>query len=61
MERANNRVRIRGANIMMLLTAIGCVVMIVSGKKAAESGDSVQKQNLDWHKQYNSDVGVKGK
>lgn len=56
MERANNRVRIRGANIMMILTAIGCVVMIYSGKKAAEGGESVQKKNLDWHKAYNEDA-----
>lgn len=53
MERANNKTRIRVANIMMLLTAIGCIAMIVSGKKAAEGGDSVQQRNLDWHKEYN--------
>lgn len=54
MERANNRTRIRIANLMILSTIIGCIVMIVSGKKAAKSGDSVQKQNLDWHKQHNA-------
>lgn len=54
MERANNRTRIRIANFMIVGTIIGCIVAIVSGKKAAESGDSVQKQNLDWHKKYNA-------
>lgn len=54
MERANNRTRIRIANIMIVATIFGCIVAIISGKSAAESGDSVQKQNLDWHKQYNA-------
>lgn len=54
MERANNKTRIRIANLMMAATVVGCIVAIVLGKKAAESGDSVQKQNLDWHKNYNA-------
>lgn len=53
MERANNKVRIRGANIMMILTAVGCIVMIMSGKEDAKRGESVVKQNLEWHKAYN--------
>ncbi|KAJ8940015.1 hypothetical protein NQ314_010846 [Rhamnusium bicolor] len=50
-ERARNRMRIRIANYMMLAAAVGCVIMIYSGKKAAERGESVQKQNIEWHKQ----------
>lgn len=53
MERCRNQVRIKIANYMMLATAIGCIIMIISGKKAQERGDSVQKMNLDWHKEYN--------
>lgn len=53
MERTRNKIRIRLANIMMVATAIACVVMVWSGKKAAERGESVQKSNLDWHKEYN--------
>lgn len=45
--------RIRVANIMMLLTFIGCGYMIFSGKKAVEQGESVLKQNQDWHAEYN--------
>lgn len=37
---------------MMALTAIGCIVMVMIGKKAAERGDSVQKMNQDWHAEY---------
>lgn len=56
MERANNQARIRICNIMILLTIIGCIGMVISGKKAVESGDSVTKQNLDWHNQYNKSL-----
>lgn len=54
MERARNRFRIKIANYMMALTALGCLVMIYSGKKAAERGETVSKANLDWHREYNA-------
>lgn len=53
MEKTRNRVRIRLANILMALTAVACLFMVFSGKKAAERGETVQKMNLDWHKEYN--------
>lgn len=53
MEKARNRMRIRLANLMMLLTLVGCGVMMYSGKQAAERGETVQKANLDWHREYN--------
>jgi hypothetical protein len=52
-DRARNKFRIRVANIMMLLTLIGCGFMIYSGKNSAERGDSVLKANQDWHREYN--------
>lgn len=54
MERARNRFRIKIANYMMGLTVVGCIIMIYSGKKAAERGETVSKANLDWHKEYNA-------
>jgi hypothetical protein len=53
MEKARNRFRIRTANIMMILTVIGCLYMVFSGKQAQERGESVLKMNQDWHKEYN--------
>ncbi|XP_065358878.1 UPF0389 protein CG9231 isoform X1 [Calliphora vicina] len=53
MERSRNKMRIRIANIMMGLTVVGCAIMIYSGKQAAKRGESVTKQNLEWHKRYN--------
>lgn len=53
MERARNRMRIRIANYMMAATAVGCLVMVYLGKKAAQRGESVSKQNIEWHRQFN--------
>ncbi|TDG45253.1 hypothetical protein AWZ03_008315 [Drosophila navojoa] len=53
MERCRNKMRIRLANIMIGLTVVGCGIMIYSGKQAAKRGESVTKQNLEWHKQFN--------
>uniref|UniRef100_A0A182JP53 Uncharacterized protein n=1 Tax=Anopheles christyi TaxID=43041 RepID=A0A182JP53_9DIPT len=53
MERVRNQVRIKIANYMMIATAIGCIIMVISGKKAQERGESVSQMNLDWHKEYN--------
>ncbi|CAH0557105.1 unnamed protein product [Brassicogethes aeneus] len=50
MERARNRMRIRIANYMIVGTAVGCLIMVYSGKNAAKRGESVQQQNLEWHK-----------
>lgn len=55
MERSRNRIRIRVANIMIALTVFGCCIMAYCGKQAAKSGESVVKQNLDWHKKYNEE------
>lgn len=53
MEYCRNKMRIRIANYMAIATVVGCIVMIYSGKKAAQRGEYVAKQNLDWHNQYN--------
>lgn len=53
MERTRNQIRIKGANIMILLTILGCIYAVYSGKKAAGAGESVEKYNNDWHKKYN--------
>ncbi|XP_023313230.1 UPF0389 protein CG9231 isoform X1 [Anoplophora glabripennis] len=55
-ERARNRMRIRIANYMMLATAVGCIIMIYSGKQAAKRGESVQKQNIEWHRKIKEEA-----
>lgn len=49
-EKASSRARIRIANYMMAATALACLVMIISGKRAAERGETVQKANVEWHR-----------
>ncbi|KAK7790848.1 hypothetical protein R5R35_010722 [Gryllus longicercus] len=53
MEKARNKIRIKIANYMMLATIVGCIGFVYSGKQAAKRGESVQKMNMDWHKQIN--------
>ncbi|XP_044259975.1 UPF0389 protein CG9231 [Tribolium madens] len=59
-ERARNRMRIRIANYMMAATALGCLVMVYLGKQAAQRGESVSQQNIEWHRQINEEA-KKGK
>ncbi|GLV42170.1 Listerin E3 ubiquitin protein ligase 1 [Carabus blaptoides fortunei] len=55
-EKARNKARIRIANIMILMTALACLGMIISGKRAAERGDTVQKANIEWHNRVKEDA-----
>lgn len=55
MERSRNRIRIRLANMMMVATVIGCIVMVISGKAAQGRGESMTKKNLEWHRQFNEE------
>ncbi|RZF42771.1 hypothetical protein LSTR_LSTR013360 [Laodelphax striatellus] len=50
---AKNKCRIKAANIMIVATIIGCLVAIYLGKQARARGETVQKMNLDWHKEIN--------
>lgn len=59
MERSRSKARIRISNILMVLSLVGCIIMVRSGKKAAEEGETLMKQNLDWHKKYNEEVNMK--
>lgn len=45
-------VRIKVANYTMIMILLGCVAMIVSGKRARDRGESLVQRNLDWHKKY---------
>lgn len=44
--------RIKIANILMLLTALASLGAILSGKAAAKRGESVHQMNKDWHQKY---------
>lgn len=61
-------VRIKVANYTMLLVLIGCAIMVITGKRARDRGESITQRNLDWHKKYSEgkeeeikNIGVFGK
>lgn len=56
MERCRNLMRIKIANYMMAGTALGCLAMVYLGKQAAKRGDTLSKQNLEWHMQMQQDT-----
>lgn len=51
MERCRNKVRIKIANYMMAATALGCIFMIVLGKRAAAKGESLSEIGENYHKE----------
>lgn len=55
-ERARNRMRIRIANYMMAATALACLAMVYFGKQAAQRGESVAQQNIEWHRKINEEA-----
>lgn len=59
LDRARDRFRVKVCIYMMIATLIGCIIMIVSGKRAAERGESVSKSNMEWHREYNAAAAAK--
>lgn len=52
MKKVHNRARIHGSLILMGLTIIGNIGVIIHAKRAAEKGQSLQKMNEDFHRDY---------
>jgi len=53
MEKARNYFRIRLNLSIGALSVVGCLLFVISGKNAVHRGENIQKQNLEWHRQYN--------
>lgn len=60
-------VRIKVANYTMLLIILGCIAMVITGKRARDRGETIMQRNLDWHQKYSEgkedskSIGVFGK
>ncbi|GFS53492.1 UPF0389 protein CG9231 [Nephila pilipes] len=54
MEKVRNKSRIKINIVFCFITAAVCVIMIFSGKRAAERGESVRKMNIQWHEEQNA-------
>lgn len=59
LDRARDRARVKACIYMSFATVLGCIIMIMSGKKAAKRGESVSKSNLEWHRDYNEAAAAK--
>uniref|UniRef100_A0A9J8DK80 Family with sequence similarity 162 member A n=1 Tax=Cyprinus carpio carpio TaxID=630221 RepID=A0A9J8DK80_CYPCA len=46
-DAARNRVRVKACYVMMALTILACLVMAVSGKKAASRNDNLTTRNME--------------
>lgn len=44
----------------MLLIIVGCVVMIITGKKARDRGETIMQRNLEWHQKYSDGKDEEG-
>lgn len=54
MEKARNIMRIRINLSIICVCLVGAIFAAKSGKKAAARGESLTKNNADWHKEYNA-------
>ncbi|CAH1724418.1 UPF0389 protein CG9231 [Aphis gossypii] len=60
-------VRIKVANYTMFFIILGCIAMIITGKRARDRGETIMQRNLDWHQKYSEgkedikNIGVFGK
>jgi hypothetical protein len=52
-HRARSYASVRVNLILIFATAILSAGMVMSGKAARNRGETLQKQNLDWHKHIN--------
>jgi len=50
-----NKMRIRVNLFMILLTALAALAMVYTGKERAKTGDSVEKRNLEKHRQLRAE------
>ncbi|XP_067128820.1 UPF0389 protein CG9231-like [Centruroides vittatus] len=48
-ERTRDLTRIKMNALLMVVTVVGFLGMVTSGKLAAKSGDSVMMENMQWH------------
>nr|XP_045004070.1 protein FAM162A [Jaculus jaculus] len=47
LDAAKNKVRVKVSYIMIALTVVGCILMVIEGKKAAKRNESLTSLNLE--------------
>ncbi|XP_064121088.1 UPF0389 protein CG9231-like [Macrobrachium nipponense] len=61
MERARNKARIKINLMMCAATVVGCLLMVMSGKRAQREGQSLIKINQEWHRKNKEEAEAEKK
>lgn len=52
MKKVHNKARVHGSLIMMGLTIVGYIGVVIQGKRAAQRGETIDKMNEQFHKDW---------
>ncbi|XP_055965409.1 protein FAM162A [Sorex fumeus] len=61
LDAAKNRMRVKISYIMMALTVVGCIFMVVEGKKAARRHETLTSLNLEKKARLREEAALKAK
>lgn len=52
MKKVHNRARVHGSLVMMGLAIVGYIGVVIHSKNAVRRGESVEKLNYEFHRDY---------
>ncbi|KFO38287.1 protein FAM162A [Fukomys damarensis] len=61
LDAAKNKVRVKISYIMIALTVLGCIMMVIEGKKAAKRNESLTSLNLERKARLREEEAMKAK
>ncbi|XP_015342211.1 protein FAM162A [Marmota marmota marmota] len=61
LDAAKNKIRVKVSYIMIALTVVGCILMIIEGKKAAKRNESLTSLNLEKKARLREEAAMKAK
>ncbi|XP_067402050.1 protein FAM162A isoform X1 [Emydura macquarii macquarii] len=56
LDSARNKLRVKISYVMIALTILGCIVMVIKGKRAAERHESLATQNLEKKARWREEI-----
>ncbi|CAH6792306.1 Fam162a [Phodopus roborovskii] len=61
LDAAKNRIRVKVSYLMIALTVVGCIYMVIEGKKAAKRHESLTSLNLEKKARLREEAAMKAK
>ncbi|XP_005386565.1 PREDICTED: protein FAM162A [Chinchilla lanigera] len=61
LDTAKNKLRVKISYVMVALTVLGCILMVIQGKKAAQRNESLTGWNLDKKARLKEETALKAK